>query len=174
MSLVRLVYYSRNQLDPSRGALSDRVSDILAASVANNRKADISGGLIFNGEWFAQALEGDRVAVTETFARIQRDDRHGEVATIECRLTEARRFSFWWMAAAGWSADNAALFRQHCGSESFTPYRLDGEATCDLISAVLNHQMNTPSESTAPHWLSAWRNPDAVTPAPRSRIVRAA
>ena len=174
MSLVRLVYFSRNKLDTSRGALADRVTEVLSASVANNRQADISGGLVFSSEWFAQVLEGDRVAVVETFARIQRDARHGDVGTIECRLADTRRFGFWWMAAAGWSPQYAALFRQYCGRETFAPYRLDGDAACDLIAAVLHQQMNAPRESTAPHWLSAWRNPDAKTVAPRSRIVSAA
>jgi blue light- and temperature-responsive anti-repressor len=174
MSLVRLVYFSRNRLDASRGALADRVTEILSASVANNQRADISGGLVFNAQWFAQVLEGDRIAVVETFARIQRDARHGDVSTIECRLADTRRFGFWWMAAAGWSPQNAALFQQYCGSETFMPCRLDGDAACDLIAAVLSHQMNTPAESTAPHWLSAWRNPDTKTAAPRSRIVTAA
>ena len=174
MSLVRLVYFSRNRLDTSRGALADRVTEILSASVANNQRADISGGFVFNAEWFAQVLEGDRIAVVETFARIQRDARHGDVSTIECRLADTRRFGFWWMAAAGWSTQNAALFRQYCASETFMPCRLDGDAACDLIAAVLNQQMNTPAEDTAPHSLSAWRNPDAKTAAPRSRIVTAA
>ena len=174
MSLVRLVYFSRNRLATARGALADQVSEILSASVANNRQADISGGLVFSAEWFAQVLEGDRVSVTETFARIQRDARHGDVTTTECRLTDTRRFGFWWMAAAGWSAQNVDLFRRYCGSENFAPYRLDGDAACDLIAAVLQQQMHTPTESTAPHWLSAWRNPDAKAVAPRSRIVAAA
>jgi hypothetical protein len=174
MSLVRLVYFSRNRLDASRGALADRVTEILSASVANNQRADISGGLVFSAEWFAQVIEGDRIAVVETFARIQRDARHDDVSTIECRLVDTRRFGFWWMAAAGSSPQSAALFRQYCGSETFMPCRLDGDAACDLIAAVLHQQMNTPAESTAPHWLSAWRNPDAKPAAPRSRIVAAA
>src|SRR3979490_3493591 len=98
MSLIRLVYFSRNKLDAARGALAERISDVLAVSVANNRQADISGGLIFSGEWFAQVLEGDRVAIVETFARIQRDPRHGEVSTIERRTADTGRFGFWWGA----------------------------------------------------------------------------
>jgi hypothetical protein len=174
MSLVRLVYFSRNRLDASRGALADQLTEILSASVANNQRADISGGLVFSAEWFAQVIEGDRIAVVETFARIQRDARHGDVSTIECRLADTRRFGFWWMAAAGWSPQNAALFRQYCGSETFRPCRLDGDAACDLIAAVLREQMHTPAECSAPHWLSAWRNPDAKTAAPRSWVVTAA
>lgn len=177
MSLVRLVYYSRNRLDTAQGGLADRVSEILAVSVANNRRADISGGLVFSGEWFAQALEGERAAIHETFRRIQNDPRHGDVTTIESRLVPARRFSFWWMAAAGWSAENAALFRQYCGSEAFSPYRLDGEAACDLIAAVLQRQMNAPTASAAPHWLTAWRNPgaepEAANPPVRGTVAAA-
>jgi hypothetical protein len=109
MALSRLVYFSRNLLDTSQGELADRVSGILAVSVANNRRVDISGGLIFSREWFAQVLEGDRTAVTETFARIQRDMRHGEPAIIEIKPIEARRFGFWWMAAAGVNADTSEL-----------------------------------------------------------------
>jgi hypothetical protein len=110
----------------------------------------------------------------ETFARIQRDARHADVTTIECRLTDTRRFGFWWMAAAGWSAQNVDLFRRYCGGDKFAPYRLDGDAACDLIAAVLHQQTSAPAETTAPHWLTAWRNPDAKIVAPRSRIVTAA
>lgn len=176
MSLVRLAYYSRNRLDPAQGGLAERVSEILAVSVANNRRADISGGLIFSSDWFAQVLEGERVAILETFARIEKDPRHSGITTIESRLVTSRRFSFWWMAAAGWSPQNADLFRQYCGGETFTPFRLDGEATCDLIEAVLRHQMDTPTMGSAPHWLSAWRNPDARFDKPdvrRQRILAA-
>ena len=87
MDLVRLAYYSRNRLDTTQGALAERVSDLLVKSVANNRKVDISGGLIFSKEWFAQVLEGDRVAVTGTYARIERDPRHAEVT--RCEVTQA-------------------------------------------------------------------------------------
>jgi hypothetical protein len=175
MRPVRLLYFSRNKLDTSQGGLPEHVSQIVAKSVANNRKVDISGGLIFSREWFAQALEGDRGAVAETFARIERDDRHGEITVIESRTIESRRFGFWWMAAAGWSADAATIFKQYCGTERLDPRRLDGERTCDLIAAVIEYQMNNPTSESAPHWLSAWRTREKVaTPAPRSKILSAA
>jgi hypothetical protein len=163
MSLVRLVYFSRNQLGAPHAALADRVSEVLAVAIANNRRADISGGLIFSAAWFAQVLEGDRTAIVETFARIQRDARHGEVTTIECRLADTRRFGLWWMAAGEWPA-----------GEAFAPYPLDGDAACDVIHAVLHERMKTPTAGTAPHWLAGLRNPDAAIGAPRSRIVCAA
>ena len=162
MGLVRLVYYSRNRLDTAQGALAERVSDILVKSVANNRKVDISGGLIFSKEWFAQVLEGDRVAVTETYARIERDPRHGEVMRCEVTPIEKRRFSYWWMAAAGWSEATAAIFRRYSGGEQFDPRAMSAEGLCDLIAAVLDYQMHHLDTSTAPRWLSAWRDPDAA------------
>src|SRR3954462_1814785 len=99
MSLARLVYFSRNRLGAPRATLAERVREILAAAISDNRRADISGGLVFSDAWFAQVLEGDRAAIVETFARIQRDPRHGEVTTIECRLADTRRFGLWWMGA---------------------------------------------------------------------------
>jgi hypothetical protein len=159
MRPIRLCYFSRNKLDLAQGALADRVSVILAKSVANNRKADISGGVIFCREWFAQVLEGDRVAVAETFARIERDPQHDDVTVIESRAIHGRRFGFWWMAAAGWSPENAAVFSDYCGKPTFDPRRLDGEHMCNLIAAVLENQMQKPSAGNEPHWLTAWRAP---------------
>jgi hypothetical protein len=175
MRPVRLLYFSRNKLDASQGRLAECVSEVVAKSVANNCKVDISGGLIFSTEWCAQALEGDRVAVAETFARIERDGRHGEITVIESRTMESRRFGFWWMAAAGWSTGAATIFKQYCGTERFDPRRLDGERMCDLIAAVIEHQMNNPISEGAPRWLSAWRTREKVaTPATRSKILSAA
>jgi hypothetical protein len=175
MRPVRLLYFSRNKLDTSQAGPAEHVSEVVAKSVANNRKVDISGGLIFSGEWFAQALEGDRVAVAETFARIERDGRHDEITVIESRTMESRRFGFWSMAAAGWSIDTAGIFKQYCGTERFDPRRLDGERMCDLIAAVIEHEMNNPTSESAPHWLSIWRTRERVAkPAPRSKILSAA
>lgn len=168
MQLVRLVYYSRNLLDTAQGGLADRVSSILTKAVAKNREVDISGGLIFSKDWFAQVLEGDRVAVTETIARIERDPRHGGVTLIENDPVEKRRFDYWWMAAAGWSEETAEVFRRHSGTEQFDPRGMNGASLCDLIEAMLRYQMNQADAGTASRWLSAWRVPqparNAVVP----------
>jgi len=162
MDLVRLVYFSRNRLDLAKGALNERVSEILTKSVANNREADISGGLIFSKDWFAQALEGDRVAVTETFARIERDKRHGDVTRHAFKAIEKRRFSYWWMAAAGWTPETAELFRRFSGADQFDPRGMSADSICDLIVAVLDYRMHhADADGTSP-WLSAWRDPDTA------------
>ncbi len=158
MRLTRLVYFSRNKLDTSRGALADRVSEILAVSVANNRAADISGGLIFNGEYFLQALEGDAVAVQETVARIERDPRHSDICVIDTKSAGARRFGYWWMAAAGLTDANAEHFARYCGIGEFQPHLLNGTAACELIADVLEQQVKAVAENSAEAgWLSGWR-----------------
>jgi Sensors of blue-light using FAD len=160
MTLSRLVYFSRNLLDSSQGARADQISDILAVSVAHNRRNDISSGLIFNRDWFAHVLEGGRTALTATFARIERDPRHAAPTMIEIKPIAARRFSLWSMAAAGASADTAELFKRFCGTEKFDPRPMSGELVCNLTAAVLHYQMHHRPAASASRWLSAWRNPD--------------
>jgi hypothetical protein len=166
MRLTRLVYFSRNRLGTSQGTLSERVSELLTAAVANNRKVDISGGLIFNADYFLQVLEGDRITVMETYARIERDTRHSGVEIIESKSVDTRLFSYWWMAAAGLSEDNTALFTRYCGTPAFDPHQLDGTAACSLIADVLRQQLHSPVPRTAPPWLSAWRTraPEGTLP----------
>src|SRR5436305_6042624 len=73
MTIVRLTYYSRNRIERAGAPMHDRIHDILIESVANNRRDDITGALIHDDKWFAQALEGPEAMVSATFERILRD-----------------------------------------------------------------------------------------------------
>src|SRR5258708_24836279 len=92
MILVRLTYYSRNHVDRSGGPAPDRIHDILIESVANNRRDDITGALIHDDKWFAQALEGPESMVSATFERILRDPRHSDVRLIKMEPVAVRRY----------------------------------------------------------------------------------
>jgi hypothetical protein len=135
MTIVRLTYYSRNRVDRA-GAL-DRIHDILIESVANNRRDDITGALIHDDKWFAQALEGPEAKVTAAFERILRDPRHSDVRLIRMEAVAERRFAACWMACVARSADNADLFRHHCESECFDPQLMRADRLGDLIEAVM-------------------------------------
>lgn len=137
MIIVRLTYYSRNLLDRLGGPIQERAHDILIESVANNRRDDITGALIHDDKWFAQALEGPEAAVTATFERILRDPRHGEVKLIKMQPVPARRFGAWWMACVARCDDNAELFRHHCEGERFDPRLMRADRLGDLIEAVV-------------------------------------
>ena len=134
MIIVRLTYYSRNRIERSGGP--DRIRDILIESVANNRRDDITGALIHDDKWFAQALEGPETAVSATFERILRDSRHADVRLIKMQPVATRRFGAWWMACFARSADNADLFRHHCEGECFAPQLMRADRLGDLIEAV--------------------------------------
>src|SRR5258708_1228591 len=122
MILVRLTYYSRNHVGRSRGPMQDRIHDILIESVANNRRDDVTGALIHDDKWFAQALEGPETKVSATFERILRDPRHAEVRLIKMQPIPTRRFAAWWMACVARTDDNAALFRHDSQGECFDPH----------------------------------------------------
>ncbi|HEY2231479.1 MAG TPA: BLUF domain-containing protein [Xanthobacteraceae bacterium] len=100
MIIVRLTYYSRNRLDRLAGAMHDRIHDILIESVANNRRDDVTGALIHDERWFAQALEGPETMVSATFERILRDRRHADVRLIKMQPVATRRFDAWWRPAS--------------------------------------------------------------------------
>jgi hypothetical protein len=58
----------------------------------------ITGILFYDGEHFAQVLEGAREEVESLYARIQQDSRHRQV-TIVTRTTRSRReYPHWGMA----------------------------------------------------------------------------
>jgi hypothetical protein len=58
--LFRLAYYSTNL---NRKTTSPRLSElrkIILSAGSNNRERGITGGLMFNRDYFGQVLEGDR------------------------------------------------------------------------------------------------------------------
>lgn len=155
MIIVRLIYYSRNRVeaDPrwhrerSGAGAPEAIHDILIELVANNRRDDITGALIHDDHWFAQALEGRETIVSATFERILRDERHCDVRLISMQVAAERRFAAWWMACVARSAGNADLFRHHCEGEGFDPQRMRAERLGDLIEAAA---AGTPCQTACP------------------------
>ena len=149
MTIVRLTYFSRNHLDRLGEPKQDRIHDILIESVANNRRDDLTGALIHDDKWFAQALEGPEPMVSATFERILRDPRHADVRLIKMQPVAARRFAALWMACVARSEDNADLFRHHCESEGFDPQLMRADRLGDLIEAVMER---TPRHRDTAAW----------------------
>ena len=166
MIIVRLTYYSRNRIaadprfraDRSGGPAREAIHDILIESVANNRRDDITGALIHDDIWFAQALEGPETMVSATFERILRDQRHGGVRLIKMQPVAARRFAAWWMACVPRSDDNADLFRHHCEAECFDPQQMRPDRLGDLIEAVV-------ARTARPQGNAAWTSGGATNAA---------
>jgi hypothetical protein len=137
MSLIRLTYFSRNRIHRLSGPRDDRLADLIGVAYANNRRDDITGGMIHDGKWFAQVLEGDERAVTCTFERILRDPRHSDVSLVTMQPIATRHFPFAWMTAAAWSEDNSDLFMHYSGDRFFDPEIITADRLNDLVEAVV-------------------------------------
>ena len=143
MQLRRILYYSRNRLDPAAGPIDAQVRDILSVSVANNNKAKITGALIYDSNWFAQVLEGDVEAVAAVFAKIKADPRHGDVVVAESGPVKERRFPYWWMALASWD-DVRAIKQGLAVGETFDPGSIPPEHLVALMESVIHMQVRRP------------------------------
>lgn len=108
--VYRLLYCSRNTMSGSLEEQQLEITQILAKSRTNNSANGITGALVFNSGFFAQVLEGPLHKVEQTFERIQRDMRHGEISVLECTLVSSRDFPEWSMAYAGGGDGSAHTF----------------------------------------------------------------
>lgn len=93
MELIRLLYTSAG----TRGFTADELEELARTSAERNKGRGISGVLVYSGGRFMQVLEGEADVVKALFARIERDDRHGEVFVIYEEPIEERLFGEWSM-----------------------------------------------------------------------------
>jgi hypothetical protein len=147
MKLVRLTYFSCNRLERAHGQ-SATITEILARSVANNRRDGITGAFIYDPQWFAQEIEGAEGAISATFERILRDQRHSDVTLVTMQPVSERRYAGLQMAAVARRTDNDDLFRHYCGAD-FDPPAMRADRIADLIEAVVDRRL---------HGTQSWTN----------------
>ncbi|TNC15765.1 blue light sensor protein [Methylobacterium terricola] len=164
--LYRLVYASKNLLQGPDHAVSAALRQILDASQANNRKVGVTGALMFNGGAFAQVLEGPRKGVEDTFERIQRDERHGDVTVLQCGPVEARGFPDWSMAFVGQSARGQALWCGLAAESGFDLARLDGDGVFAMLHGLVLDEEGTPLAVTPAAAAPVLVAPVETAPAP--------
>jgi len=106
MFVMRLTYFSRNQIDSSDGSVLRELGTILEASSKNNNASGLTGALVFDERWFLQTLEGERTAVRNTFKRIEADERHSNITIVDARNIHDRIFGSWWLALVQPGSEN--------------------------------------------------------------------
>ncbi len=127
MTLQTLIYCSR-----PIGLRREDVYAILASSERNNAAADVTGVLLFDQDHVVQVLEGGRLAVCATFARILNDPRHQDVRIVSCVDARARMFAAWRMRhISRREADQVDLLR-FSPSRTFAPEAMTGDALLGL------------------------------------------
>lgn len=91
--MFRIMYVSH----AARAFEKTELAALHAKARANNRRAGITGMLVYKEGWFVQVLEGEEAAVRRLFAIIQRDSRHGEVCLLAEGTVAGREFADWSM-----------------------------------------------------------------------------
>jgi hypothetical protein len=81
----------------------------------------LTGALVYDDHWFAQALEGEIQFVEEIFARILRDPRHANINVLSNAVVPARLFEKWSMGFAARTLKNEHLFGLHWFSATQAP-----------------------------------------------------
>ena len=90
MILVRLIYCSIQN-----GVGDADIINILDTARANNALDRVTGALVYNGKYFLQILEGNRMNVTRRFISIVKDCRHKDIELLDFSPIKERRFPRW-------------------------------------------------------------------------------
>ncbi len=98
-STFRLMYRSHNLIPPER--VKKELGTLFGEARSNNKRQQITGALLLDGEHYVQVLEGDETLVRELYERIAQDSRHDSVAVLDSGSVDERVFSRWSMAQVG-------------------------------------------------------------------------
>ncbi|QDZ41031.1 BLUF domain-containing protein [Euhalothece natronophila Z-M001] len=93
MVLCRLIYVS----EAVAGLAYPDLKDIMEKSEKNNTPIGVSGMLSYRNNKFLQVLEGERQAVSGTYEKILKDERHYKSQLIEFTEIDYRLFTNWSM-----------------------------------------------------------------------------
>lgn len=77
------------------------IAAIMSESLARNAEEDISGLLLFDGNYFLQTIEGPAEAVSDLFLKIAEDPRHRDVVPCGIGMISERTFPNWGMKLMG-------------------------------------------------------------------------
>jgi hypothetical protein len=96
--VYKILYCSKNLIEGEDAKREAEITQILQTARRENKEQNVTGALLFNSGYFAQALEGPRLAIEQIFERIQRDPRHGDVTVLSSQTDGHRDFPEWSMA----------------------------------------------------------------------------
>lgn len=139
MPLTRLVYFSTSKR-PTDGSVAVQLKQILASSIKNNVRFAVTGGLVFNRNYFMQVLEGGRSNVTKVFSTISIDLRHDQIELVEVKDVRERLFSAWSMGFASTPELIKELWEKMDIQGEFNPKLLTGDQIVKLIFELVKKE----------------------------------
>jgi hypothetical protein len=115
---------------------------LLVAGRMRNKVVGVTGMLVFHDGAFLQALEGEKRAVNEIFARIQNDPRHGDLVVLHRGPgPEQRVFGEWSMGFADFNGAAAILKGFVRFNEDVKLKDLDNARAVELLTACDDDEM---------------------------------
>jgi hypothetical protein len=95
--MIRILYFS----NAKPGITPSDVNKIASAAAEANEQRNITGALAFNGNVFAQVLEGDADEITALMDDICADPRHTGVREVMRKDISERCYEGWGMKLVG-------------------------------------------------------------------------
>jgi hypothetical protein len=139
MPILRLLYFSTNTI-AGGGAVAANLKQILESSIRNNSAADITGGLLFNRNYFVQILEGDKSNLLNVFTRISVDPRHQDLVLVEQKPIARRLFGAWSMGFAGKTDLFDQMLKRYCPAGYFDPREITADQLIDFTLAMVKRE----------------------------------
>ena len=136
--LFRLAYYSTNLIRKSTSPRQSELRKIIMSAGSHNRERGITGGLMFNRDYFGQVLEGDRASVSDLFCRIAKDTRHCSVVIVEALTVSERRFDHWAMGLAEKNETAEKLNTKFGFEHGFDPTRISAADFSNYILQMVS------------------------------------
>ncbi len=131
--LIRLTYVSR-----AAEIVTQPIMDsILQTSRRNNPANGVTGVLCTNSYIFLQLLEGGRKEVSETYNRIARDPRHGDVQLLHMEEVTERKFAGWSMGKVSFDRINMAILLKYSAKSVLDPYSVSGASSISLLDELM-------------------------------------
>lgn len=130
----------------------DKVDEILATAHRNNSKAELTGSLIYDNNYFLQWLEGGPEEIRTVFERISLDPRHSDVKLLTVRKLSDRWFPNWTMTAAVTEDQTLRGLKlvPHLSLSKFNPIEWSENDVTSFMDALSDHLTRRPTPRSEP------------------------
>jgi hypothetical protein len=125
---------------PTDGSVAVQLKQILASAIKNNAHLAVTGGLVFNRNYFMQVLEGDRSTVTKLFTTISGDTRHDQIELMDVKDARERLFGAWSMGFASTPELIKELWAKIDVQGEFNPKLLTGDQIVKIIFELVKKE----------------------------------
>lgn len=129
MPLIRLVYASQFALPFNE----QDAEDIIAVSIINNRKHDITGVLCYSNYYYLQCLEGGRDEVNHLYQKIIMDKRHVRPVILMYQEILHRQFDDWYMGHIPAMNISGGMVLKYSRERQFNPYSMTPQSAYEFL-----------------------------------------